>query len=1510
MKLITVLTAIILSSSMIWSQEADNINWRKKANNKNISFYEVNEDFKSYWKDKKPSKGQGHGVYKRWAKYMTPRVFPSGDMLLPSTTFDNYSKWAKAHGISNDQQQKSLSGNWNEIGPNIKPSGYDGGVGRVDFVRFDPQDVNTYYCGTPDGGLWKTTNANSATPHWTTNHDFLPVIGCADLRIAPNGDMYLATGTWEGDKDKRSIGVLKSTDGGDNWQSTGLSWAVTENYKIRKMIMHPTNPLIMMAATDGGVWRTTDGWATAVTSPVATINGDYNIDDIAFNTGDPSIVYASGRNYSNNEVFWKSEDSGESWYSVFEDLPEANELSRIIIGVAPSDDDYVYLLAGNVNGGYYGTFRSVDKGESFETMSTSPNILHAEIPAADDGGQASHDLAIAVAPDDAEVLTIGGINQWRSLDGGASWYLLTYWFGTDPLIEGGERDEPYIHADVQSIEYLPNSSTSLITTCDGGIYRTLDDGITWVDISGNLGISQQSDVAIYQEDENIIVAGLQDIGTIARNSNGDWSVINGGDGESTFIDYANRNNVVTSNPNGNHDFSPTGGTDQYSLLGNGLPAGTEFFSPIMQDPQESSVCYAGGRAELYKSSNYHLAENGNHSWNSIGTPHGSGSITSFAVYPSDPQIIYTVKWDDTAKSIVSKTTNGGNNWTNVTGVLPVSESSITGITVSNTDPNKVWVVFSGYNASNKVYRTTDGGATWSDVNSEGLPNIPMNTIVYRNDSQDEVYVGADIGVFVMNNTLSDWVPFFTDLPRCTVSDLNISYSTNKIVAATYGRGTWSSELYSGQPNEDKNWTILVYLIGADLESNGDAGTTDMGEMLAAESTENVNVVVLTGGADKDGWRVPTARLIDDGQETTLDYDAESKDMSSSENVTDFINWALQEYPAQNIAMTFWNHGSDIRGYGNDEVSGQNLSVPKIKEALENTSYISEGNKFELLGFDACLMANIETVSSLKDFSNWYVASEEQEPGHGWNYTPVIQSLNTANSAFNGEDLGRVIVDGFIAQAESEETTAITLGVVNTAEVSDLESSLSQLFSKLLADGKVSQLHKARARAEEYSKSLNNPEYSEDMVDIGDLMMKLKEISPELTTEIDNVLFSLDDAVSYVQHDMARPRATGLSMYIPHNVLVDEEELYSVLDEHYYPIDFAIDIRNFIYDEYVPQALADNDAPRGEIDPDFELFNSDGVDGTRMVGEISAISVLHNDDLEQVQVLLIEELLGFPDEFIMLGSTHVDTVVTDDDGMDTYVYLWDEHWLGINGHPAYISDIHDFEVEENGNITQYTRIHIPMVKNLGLDDEEFLVVSYRYDTDFNYELESIIPEPYENENGEMIIPKQRVFLESGDVIQLLYEGFNEVTDEEFFIVDDNAIISIENGNSDLELEIDRLELGNYQLGFLLEDHSQNDTLVFDSRVFVVDVEGVTAIDNENHFELFPNPADNVLNIKLLDFNAPSYMLKIYDMVGQLVFEKHCNHLETSIDLDLASGFYSLEISTDEIKISDKLIIQRQ
>ncbi|MFZ1749188.1 MAG: hypothetical protein WAU01_03315 [Saprospiraceae bacterium] len=739
--------------------------------------------FNQDWEGVKPKKGVGFKVFKRWENFMEPRVYPSGDLTLPTTSYGNYLEWQK-NNVRQISGARSIAqgsvANWTEIGPLSKPSGFDSGVGRIDFVRFHPTDPNILYVCSPDGGLWKSVNGGT---NWTTNTDFLTIIGCSDLVIDPTNPqiMYLATGNRE--FDRSSIGIFKSTNGGISWSPTAVVFPPSNGITIRRLIMDPTNPQIMIAALNTGIMRTNDGWAT-FTEP--TLSAQTILDDVEFKPGDPNTVYSIGKS------FYKSTDKGVTWSHITSMLPDPTDLTRGLIAVTAANPDYVYAVYGNVAGGYLGTFRSTNSATSFTQMSSmaslgNNNILNCDTLTTNIQGQASHNLAIVVSPTDAQLVTIGGCNIWQSTDGGTTWKLSAYWLGNDTNYPGSGVAHPdYVHADIQSLDYLPGSNSVLFATCDGGISKSTNNGANWTDISHDLRVSQMTNVGQSSLTPYNMITGLQDIGTL-KNTNGNWYVTNGGDGEDGFIDRTNDNNIITSNPNGAFALSNDGGVTRFDITG--LPAGVEFLSPIHQDPTNASLVYAGGRPELYSSSV--ALSNPMATWTMLGAPAGGGSggIIRFEIAPSNNQIIYAIKANNLSKSI-----NAGMTFTEITGSLPVGDAQLTNLCIANTDPDKVWVTFSGYAAGVKVFKTTNGGTSWTNI-STGLPNLPMNTIVYTKDSpKDAIYLGADIGVYYMDNT-TPWTSFFTGLPNNHVNDLEIYYPTSKIRAATYGRGLWESDLY-------------------------------------------------------------------------------------------------------------------------------------------------------------------------------------------------------------------------------------------------------------------------------------------------------------------------------------------------------------------------------------------------------------------------------------------------------------------------------------------------------------------------------------------------------------------------------------------------------------------------------------------------------------------------------------------------------------------------------------------
>jgi photosystem II stability/assembly factor-like uncharacterized protein len=150
---------------------------------------------------------------------------------------------------------------------------------------------------------------------------------------------------------------------------------------------------------------------------------------------------------------------------------------------------------------------------------------------------------------------------------------------------------------------------------------------------------------------------------------------------------------------------------------------------------------------------------------------------------------------------VFRSTDGGVTWQSITGSLPLVDAAITNLAVSSTDARRVWVTFEGYNADVKVFGTTDGGATWTNLSS-GLPNNSAHAIAVESGSTNPVYVGMDDGVYYRDDTLARWMPFKNGFPQdnegipIVVTKILIQEAQHRLVAATFSRGVWVSDLHA------------------------------------------------------------------------------------------------------------------------------------------------------------------------------------------------------------------------------------------------------------------------------------------------------------------------------------------------------------------------------------------------------------------------------------------------------------------------------------------------------------------------------------------------------------------------------------------------------------------------------------------------------------------------------------------------------------------------------------------
>jgi len=324
-------------------------------------------------------------------------------------------------------------------------------------------------------------------------------------------------------------------------------------------------------------------------------------------------------------------------------------------------------------------------------------------------------------------------------------------------------------------------------------------------------------------------------------------------------------------------------------------------------------------------------------------------------------------------------------------------------------------------------------------------------------------------------------------------------------------------------------TIMVYMCGTDLESQYKMGTSDLSEMANAKIADNVNLIVMTGGCRKWQNNVVSNKVnqiyqVKNGGLIPLVDNAGTSAMTNPDNLAAFIQWCGQNFPANRNDLIFWDHGGgSLTGYGYDEKysSSGAMTLQQIDKALKEG-----GVTFDFIGFDACLMATVETAMTVAPYADYLIGSEESEPGVGWYYTDWLTKLSQ-NTSISTLELGKQIVDDFVTVcARTCRGQDTTLSVTDLAELEyTVPTGLNGFAaetSAMIQNKQYQQVSNARASAKEFAASSRI-----DHVDAVDLANKVG------TTKALELSKALLGAVKYNRTSSTVNNAYGLSIYFPY-----------------------------------------------------------------------------------------------------------------------------------------------------------------------------------------------------------------------------------------------------------------------------------------------------------------------------------------------------------------------------------------
>ena len=733
--------------------------------------------------------------FNRWAYFWKHHIDKDGN--FPAFNH-NLTELAKAQ--NNRTKAAKVGGAWSYLGPTAIPTAsvpYYAGKGRLNTVAFNGTNTNVMYVGSPSGGVWKTIDGGV---NWNPLTDNLPNLGVSHIVLHPTNAniVYIATGDYDSSLinppgDTSSFGVMKSTDGGTTWNATGLTSTVQSGVHIAKLLIDPNNTNTIFATTRNSIKRSTDGGANW--TDVHTENGA-QFNDIQYKVGSSTIIFATAA----NGAFYRSTNNGTSWTKA--SSPSSSRLDMALTAANPN------LIVTLDNGGV--VRKSTNDGTSWTTAST----------ASGHDPQGGYNQTIAVSPINENLIIIGGVEMQRSTNGGTSFtqYANGYY--------DGDGSSFYVHSDHHDMVFVPGSNT-LFSVNDGGIFRGDAAGAAtaaWTDLSAKIHVTQYYNIGGTPHNAANLLCGAQDNDLTHFSSGSLVSRNSGSDGVEGLWDHTDATSKKAwTGSQGGHFWRTTDGFAT-------APTYLKLDAPFVWELEistDGNTLFAGLNADVAKSTD------GGATWTNMNS--GVTQVEYISVSPSDPNTIYA-----SGGSYVRKTTNGGTSWTDVT--LPAS-GNVKSIEVHPTNPNEVYLAYSGYGAGNRVFKSTNGGTSFTNITGS-LPNVPTHQIRFRTGStKGELFLGTDVGVYYWTSDKGDWERLGTGLPNVIVNDIEIHYGTNKLRAATYGRGIWEFGLQTLSTNSEEIEERRV-----SLYPNPSKGIVNL--QLDLQGTSDITVFNIVGGVIK------------------------------------------------------------------------------------------------------------------------------------------------------------------------------------------------------------------------------------------------------------------------------------------------------------------------------------------------------------------------------------------------------------------------------------------------------------------------------------------------------------------------------------------------------------------------------------------------------------------------------------------------------------------------------------
>jgi len=679
--------------------------------------------------------------------------------------------------------------------------------GKFNVLAKSPTNNSTIYAGATNGGLFKSVDNGT---NWNPIFDDLAYLAIGSMAIDPQNENTVYVGT--GDKNfgggsHIGNGIYKSSDAGVNWNQIGLG----QTGIVTEIVLHPTNQSIIFAATLGnpyektterGVYKSIDGGTTW--DNILFLSDSSGIIDLVMDPSNPNILYASGFNRINlpykskvsgpESKIYKTIDGGTTWTHLTSGLPNTNE-SRVGLAISTTNPNTVFAIYVSANeSDILDVFKTINGGENWTPLNATNNGLDYDAL----GGFGWYFGEIYVNPYNDNHIVITGVEMYHSTDGGSTWSQnVPDWWTYE------------VHADKHNVLFL-DTNTYIIAT-DGGLYKTTDNGITWVDIE-DIPVTQFYHIDVQPDGSGIYGGGAQDNGTMSGNQTtfNLWQRIYGGDGfRLTYLEQ-DQNAMYLETQNGHINYLDNGG-NQHDVSPDLSNDRTNWDTPYYINENENELFVGTSKISLMEGApfGFYSEMSSDLTKVGLGTSIGNDSrhtITEIEQATHNSNVLMV----GTSDGLIWRG-DRINSWefTNVT-TTNLPNRYVTGIKSSPNVNDNFYVCYSGYTMndySSYIYKTSDLGETWINISGD-LPNIAVNDILVV-PGQDDNYIFAalDGGVYFTENGGTNWNYVGTDLPFVTAQELRLDIPNSKLICGTYSRSMFSYDI-SWIDNLDTDYTGL------------------------------------------------------------------------------------------------------------------------------------------------------------------------------------------------------------------------------------------------------------------------------------------------------------------------------------------------------------------------------------------------------------------------------------------------------------------------------------------------------------------------------------------------------------------------------------------------------------------------------------------------------------------------------------------------------------------------------